>query len=127
MYDVVLLTLGSDRDASGGACGSGGCCGAAPQEGAVPTAADATDGTTTDVGAPASGTTDGGTTASRATADACAPAGGATADACAAGDATADERCDTPRVPVLACADALTARGARVETVTARSDAEIDE
>ena len=29
-------------------------------------------------------------------------------------------------MPVLACADALTARGARVETVTARSDAEID-
>ena len=37
------------------------------------------------------------------------------------------ERCETPRVPVLACADALTARGARVETVTAHSDAEIDE
>lgn len=34
---------------------------------------------------------------------------------------------DTPRVPVLNCADALTAAGARVETVTARSDAEIDE
>jgi hypothetical protein len=31
-----------------------------------------------------------------------------------------------PRVPVLACADALTAAGARVDTVTARSDAEID-
>jgi hypothetical protein len=31
-----------------------------------------------------------------------------------------------PRVPVLACADALTAGGARVETVTAESDAEID-
>ena len=30
-------------------------------------------------------------------------------------------------MPVLACADALTARGARVETVIARSDAEIDE
>ncbi|MDT0533202.1 hypothetical protein RM555_29860 [Micromonospora sp. DSM 115977] len=116
MYDVVLLTLGSDRDASGGACGSGGCCGAAPQERAVPAAAG-----TTDADAPASGTTagstiDGGTTAS-----------GAMADACAAGGATADGRCDTPRVPVLACADALTARGARVETVTARSDAEIDE
>jgi len=33
---------------------------------------------------------------------------------------------DAPRVPVLACADALTAAGARVETVTARSDTEID-
>ncbi len=32
-----------------------------------------------------------------------------------------------PRVPVLACADALTAAGARVETVTACSDTEIDE
>ncbi|MFY1674193.1 hypothetical protein ACN27G_30315 [Plantactinospora sp. WMMB334] len=33
---------------------------------------------------------------------------------------------DTPRVPVLACADALTSQGARVEFVTARSDREID-
>lgn len=31
-----------------------------------------------------------------------------------------------PRVPVLACADALTAGGARVETVTVNSDTEID-
>ncbi|MET8832335.1 diacylglycerol kinase family protein [Micromonospora sp. NPDC004540] len=76
MYDVVLLTLGSERDAPGGGCGSGGaCCGGASE---------------------------------------------------AAGE-RAEERCETPRVPVLACADALTARGARVETVTARSDAEIDE
>ncbi|SCG19146.1 hypothetical protein GA0070610_5509 [Micromonospora echinofusca] len=102
MYDVVLLTLGSERDAPAGACGSGGCCGAAPEKGA----ATADDGAKADACA-----TDG------ATADACAPAGGATVDG----------RCDTPRVPVLACADALTARGARVETVTARSDAEIDE
>ncbi|MFI7304094.1 diacylglycerol kinase family protein [Micromonospora aurantiaca] len=76
MYDVVLLTLGSDRDAPGGGCGSGGaCCG-----GADDTAAE-----------------------------------------------TGEERCETPRVPVLACADELTARGARVTTVTARSDSEIDE
>ncbi|WP_262283512.1 acylglycerol kinase family protein [Micromonospora sp. MA102] len=76
MYDVVLLTLGSERDAPGGGCGSGGaCCGGASE---------------------------------------------------AAGEQPG-ERCETPRVPVLACADALTARGARVETVTARSDAEIDE
>ncbi|MFE9956128.1 diacylglycerol kinase family protein [Micromonospora sp. NPDC005299] len=76
MYDVVLLTLGSERDAPGGGCGSGGaCCGGASE---------------------------------------------------AAGEQP-EERCETPRVPVLACADALTARGARVETVTARSDAEIDE
>ena len=76
MYDVVLLTLGSDRDAPGGGCGSGGaCCGGADE-----TAAE-----------------------------------------------TGEERCETPRVPVLACADELTARGARVTTVTARSDSEIDE
>ncbi|MFI5850091.1 diacylglycerol kinase family protein [Micromonospora chalcea] len=77
MYDVVLLTLGSERDAPGGGCGNGGgaCCG-----GADDTAAE-----------------------------------------------TGEERCETPRVPVLACADELTARGARVSTVTARSDAEIDE
>ncbi|MDM4721564.1 hypothetical protein QTQ03_18940 [Micromonospora sp. WMMA1363] len=73
MYDVVLLTLGSERDAPGG-CGSGGaCCGAGP-----------------------------------------------------ASAKPAEELCETPRVPVLACADALTTRGARVEMVTARSDAEID-
>ncbi|RQX59123.1 hypothetical protein DLJ57_03080, partial [Micromonospora chalcea] len=67
MYDVVLLTLGSERDAPGGGCGSGGaCCG-----GADDTAAE-----------------------------------------------SGEERCETPRVPVLACADELTARGARVTTVT---------
>jgi hypothetical protein len=38
-------------------------------------------------------------------------------DGCAAGQ---------PRVPVLACSDALTAAGARVEAVTATSDEEID-
>ncbi|KAB1107489.1 diacylglycerol kinase family protein [Micromonospora aurantiaca] len=75
MYDVVLLTLGSERDAPGGGCGSGACCG-----GADDTAAE-----------------------------------------------SGEERCETPRVPVLACADELTARGARVTTVTARSDSEIDE
>ncbi|MFF5172509.1 hypothetical protein ACFY3U_07735 [Micromonospora sp. NPDC000089] len=79
MYDVVLLTLGSERDAPGGGCGSGGAC-----------------------------------------------CGGADESAGKTGDGSAQERCETPRVPVLACADALTARGARVETVTARSDAEID-
>ncbi|SCE85721.1 hypothetical protein [Micromonospora mirobrigensis] len=92
MYDVVLLTLGSERDAPGGGCGSGGaCCGGA--DGAAPENADGVAAKNTD---------------------------GAAAK-------TADERCETPRVPVLACADALTARGARVETVTARSDAEVDE
>ncbi|PTA42434.1 diacylglycerol kinase family protein [Micromonospora sp. RP3T] len=76
MYDVVLLTLGSERDAPGAGCGSGGaCCGGADET----------------------------------------------------VEAAGEDRCETPRVPVLACADALTARGARVTTVTARSDAEIDE
>ena len=41
-------------------------------------------------------------------------------DACGRGDA------DTPRVPVLACADALRAGGATVALVTAGSDADID-
>ncbi|GGQ46648.1 diacylglycerol kinase family protein [Couchioplanes azureus] len=34
--------------------------------------------------------------------------------------------CETPRVPVLKCADALTEAGARVEIVVAASDADID-
>lgn len=52
---------------------------------------------------------------------------GAGGDCCSSGSAVGRVGCaDTPRVPVLACADALTARGARVESVTARSDAEID-
>lgn len=42
------------------------------------------------------------------------------------GDACCGDCVETPRVPVLACADALTAAGARVETVTARSDKDID-
>lgn len=106
MYDVVLLTLGSERGVSGG-CGSGdACCGDA----------DATGNPADDGAADARSTTGGA-----ANADANAEAGaGADANAGA-------ERCETLRVPVLACADALTARGARVETITARSDAEIDD
>jgi hypothetical protein len=46
-------------------------------------------------------------------------ASGCTHDSCGCG-------AETPRVPVLACADALRAEGARVELVTATSDAEID-
>ncbi|MEV1288385.1 hypothetical protein [Micromonospora sp. NPDC049679] len=49
-------------------------------------------------------------------------------DACC-GSCTESQRdgcAETPRVPVLACADALTAAGARVETITAQSNAEID-
>jgi hypothetical protein len=40
-------------------------------------------------------------------------------------DGTGTAGC-SPRVPVLACSDALTSAGARVETITAGSDAEID-
>jgi diacylglycerol kinase-like protein len=49
-------------------------------------------------------------------ADGCGPGG--CGGACGAGD--------RPRAPVLACVDALRSGGARVETVTACSDAEID-
>ncbi|WP_428962680.1 diacylglycerol kinase family protein [Micromonospora fluostatini] len=91
MYDVVLLTLDSERKAPGGCGSDGACCGGRP---------DAPD--------PDTGTTP--------PADAGAGTGGV----------AGEEHCATPRVPVLACTDALTARGARVETVTARSDAEID-
>ena len=42
------------------------------------------------------------------------------------GAAAATGSC-APRVPVLACAEALTAAGARVETITAASDQEIDD
>ncbi|MCG5440802.1 hypothetical protein PSH25_005551, partial [Micromonospora sp. PSH25] len=115
MYDVVLLTLGSERDAPGG-CGSGGaCCGGA-------TAADT---------APTSQTDTGQTNADQASTGQ-ANTGQADTDRTSTGQAStgqADtEQCATerPRVPVLACADALNALGARVETVTARSDAEID-
>ncbi|ASW53041.1 hypothetical protein [Plantactinospora sp. KBS50] len=99
MYDVVLLALGSDRPAPGG-CGSGVCCGAG------------------------TGEVDPRTGAADARAGDPHPAGAD--DACAAGPGTGDACADAPRVPVLACADALSAAGARVSTVTARSDAEID-
>jgi hypothetical protein len=47
---------------------------------------------------------------------------------CGSTAGSAGDSCpDTPRVPVLTCADALTVRGARVDMVTAGSDAEIDE
>src|SRR5262245_33888853 len=38
-----------------------------------------------------------------------------------------DGACANPRVPVLACRDALAAGGMAVETATATSDAEVDE
>jgi hypothetical protein len=56
--------------------------------------------------------------------------GGGSADACGSscgGCSTLEKSSCGPRVPVLECADALTAAGARVEMVTAGSDAEIDD
>jgi hypothetical protein len=52
--------------------------------------------------------------------------GGACGSACGGGGAAAKAAC-TPRVPVLNCADVLKNAGARVETVLAGSDAEIDD
>ncbi|MFV2017886.1 hypothetical protein [Micromonospora sp. LOL_023] len=82
MYDVVLLTLGSQPNA-----GCDGICGAG-----------------------------------------CGPAADANKPDRPEPDSTDTAACAEPaRVPVLACRDALVAAGARVETVTARSDREIDE
>ncbi|MFF5084665.1 hypothetical protein ACFY36_47140 [Actinoplanes sp. NPDC000266] len=58
-----------------------------------------------------------------------APAAGAGAcgSECGGCGVLEKEACDTPRVPVRECADALKAGGALVEMITAHSDAEIDE
>jgi hypothetical protein len=53
-------------------------------------------------------------------------AAGGCGSACGGCGPVEQQSCDTPRVPVLKCADALTRAGARVETVVAASDAEID-
>ncbi|MEH1014896.1 hypothetical protein V6U90_17515 [Micromonospora sp. CPCC 206060] len=104
MYDVVLLTLVSEREAGSG-CGSGdSCCGSSAGSCGPVDRADATNRD------PANGADQDG----RPVVAADSPTG------------PAPDICGTPRVPVLTCADALTARGARVETVTACSDAEID-
>jgi hypothetical protein len=58
-------------------------------------------------------------------ADAGAP--GACGVGCCGGSTAERATACAPRVPVLTCADALTGAGARVETITAGSDAEIDE
>lgn len=47
-------------------------------------------------------------------------------DGCGDGCGGCQSACATPRTPVLACADALREAGARVETVLAGSDKEID-
>ncbi|MEV4705559.1 diacylglycerol kinase family protein [Actinoplanes sp. NPDC049316] len=52
--------------------------------------------------------------------------GGACGSACGGCGSAEKEACETPRVPVLKCAEALTQAGARVETVVASSDADID-
>ncbi|GGK35570.1 hypothetical protein GCM10010124_30330 [Pilimelia terevasa] len=52
------------------------------------------------------------------------PGGGCAGGCCGEGGGCGPER---PRTPVLACAQALTAAGARVRTVTAASNAEIDD
>jgi hypothetical protein len=55
--------------------------------------------------------------------------GGSPVNACGSacgGCGTVEKTACAPRVPVLNCADALTAAGARVEMVTASSDADID-
>ncbi|MFF0470195.1 hypothetical protein ACFYPX_22500 [Micromonospora zamorensis] len=131
MYDVVLLTLGSERDAPGG-CGSGGaCCGGAAETATDPTSQ--TDNGQTDTSSTSQ--TDNGSTGQADTGQtetgppSQTETGQADTSHAPRAEAGGDtERCATerPRVPVLACADALNARGARVEMVTARSDAEID-
>ncbi len=47
-------------------------------------------------------------------------------DSCGSGCGGCNTACATPRTPVLACADVLREAGARVETVVAESDQEID-
>jgi hypothetical protein len=105
MYDVILLSL-----AEGGGSGSGGCGGACGACG-VPE-------------------NDGGATTGNGGAAAVAGNGSGGAVAAGCGHEHSDgERCGTcaaPRVPVLRCAEAFTEAGARVETVVAGSDAEID-
>ncbi|MFX0593165.1 hypothetical protein [Melissospora conviva] len=122
MYDVVLLTLATERGAAAG-CGSGGgaCC-------ATPATGDTSAGTPSGTSAGTPSDTSGGAPSGTS---AGTPSDTSPAPACATGDTTicGDDAGpgDPPRVPVLRCADALTDAGARVETVTAYSDAEIDE
>nr|MDT0661840.1 hypothetical protein [Micromonospora sp. DSM 115978] len=57
----------------------------------------------------------------------CGAGGAAGGGCCGSGASDPVTECrETPRVPVLNCADAITAAGARVEMITARSDAEVD-
>ncbi|GAB1643733.1 hypothetical protein [Krasilnikovia sp. MM14-A1259] len=106
MYDVVVLSL---AEGSGG-CGSS-CGGCAEPGNATAPAGDGSDRQAH--------------TGSACRAD---HADGACGEACSSsGGKRADQGICAPRTPVLACADALREAGARVETVTAASDAEIDE
>jgi hypothetical protein len=54
-------------------------------------------------------------------------AAGACGSSCGGACSTLERDPCAPRVPVLRCAEALTRAGARVETITAESDAEIDD
>jgi hypothetical protein len=97
MYDVVLLSL---AEGNGAAEGCGGACGAACiSAGLSGSSAAAGEGATS----------------------------GAAAAAGVGGTANPGSAACTPRTPVLACADVLKQAGARVETVVAGSDAEIDD
>ncbi|BFU48132.1 diacylglycerol kinase family protein [Krasilnikovia sp. MM14-A1004] len=106
MYDVVILSL-----AEGGGSGCGAACGCGAEGGTSAQSA----GGCAEGGC---GSGDGG----------CGSGDGA----CGSGDgACGDHEVCAPRqglarTPVLACADALRDAGARVEMVTASSDAEID-
>ncbi|PRY27069.1 diacylglycerol kinase family protein [Pseudosporangium ferrugineum] len=101
MYDVILLSLAEGGGGSGpGACG--GACGSCDSPAAPAGSAAATAGASSATGGVSSAAAPGGDSVETA------------------------EACGTPRVPVLKCAEALTRAGARVETVVASSDADID-
>ncbi len=106
MFDVVLLSL---AEGPGSMSGCGTQCGSC-------TSSDKPADQAADV--PASGRDSGMSAAGR---DSGVPASGRDSGVSAAGR----EPCG-PRVPVLACAEALTNAGAQVELVTAGSDQEID-
>lgn len=103
MYDVVLLTLGSQPNAGcDGVCGAG--CGPSSADRSGP-----------------------GRAGSAGPAGAVSGTGGSDSGTGGSGRAAGAECAEPVRVPVLACRDALIAAGARVQTITARSDREIDE
>ncbi|WP_306216343.1 diacylglycerol kinase family protein [Actinoplanes sp. RD1] len=102
MYDVILLSLAENGSGAGGCGGACGACG-------VPDKSD-------DIAASVNGSGDAGRVDGMSGASGCGHDHGE--GGCGS--------CAAPRVPVLKCAEALTEAGARVETVVAGSDAEID-